>query len=160
MSPLPPVQPAEEFAASLRRALQAAPPAGPALPYCGLGDVGCNGKSPSCACLDYLFECDPTAGTCSPMTVGMAVLVVGALVLLWLCCSKEDEDGYEPIDSAESRRDMLRLPHPATDAECEAALPEVRKQGTAEQKKLEKAAKAAGAQVSLPTSATACAAPT
>jgi hypothetical protein len=104
MSPLPPIQPAEEFAASLRRALQAAPPAGPALPYCGLGDVGCNGKSPSCACLDYLFECDPTAGTCSPMTVGMAVLVVGALVLLWLCCSKEDEDGYEPIDSGRGGR--------------------------------------------------------
>ena len=99
MSPLPPVEPVEEFAESLRRALQAPAAPGAALPYCGLNDVGCNGKSPSCACLDYLFECDPTAGTCSPMTVGMAVLVVGALVLLWLCCSQEEEDGYTPIDS-------------------------------------------------------------
>ena len=100
MSPLPPVEPVEEFGESLRRALQAAPAApGAALPYCGLNDVGCNGKSPSCACLDYLFECDPTAGTCSPMTVGMAVLVVGALVLLWLCCSQDEADGYEPISS-------------------------------------------------------------
>ena len=103
MSPLPPVEPAEAFAESLRRALQDPPPApGAALPYCGLNDVGCNGKSPSCACLDYLFECDPTAGTCSPMTVGMAVLVVGALVLLWLCCSQEEGDGYEPIDGGRS----------------------------------------------------------
>ena len=100
MSPIPPVAPMEPaaFGASLRRALQAP---GATLPHCGLGDVGCNGKSPSCICIDYLFVCDPTGGTCSPMTVGMAVLVVGALVLLWLCCSKEDEGegGYEPISS-------------------------------------------------------------
>ncbi len=102
MSPLPPVEAVGEGLAeeSFRRAMQTAPPApGAALPYCGLNDVGCNGKSPSCTCLDYLFECDPTAGTCSPMTVGMAVLVVGALVLLWLCCSQEEGDGYEPIGS-------------------------------------------------------------
>ena len=107
---MPPVAPElhDAFGATLRRALQTPAPApGAALPYCGLGDVGCNGKSPSCACVDYLFECDPTGGTCSPMTVGMAVLVVGALVLLWLCCSKEDEGegGYEPISSSSGGRD-------------------------------------------------------
>ena len=102
MSPLPAEEPLLSPEELFRRQLQATPPPGGAeLPYCGLGDVGCNGKSPSCACLDYLFECDPTGGTCSPMTVGMAVLVVGALVLLWLCCSKEDEDdGYQPISSS------------------------------------------------------------
>eukprot|EP01046_Picozoa_sp_COSAG06_P026707 COSAG06_NODE_2312_length_7100_cov_7.782609_10_plen_216_part_00 len=61
-------------------------------------------------------------------------------------------------ETAETRRDMLRLPHTATNAECKAALLEERKQGTAEQKKLEKAAEAAGTQVSLPACATACAA--
>ena len=102
MSPLPAEEPLLSPEELFRRQLQATPPpGGAALPYCGLGDVGCNGKSPSCACLDYLFECDPTGGTCSPMTVGMAVLVVGALVLLWLCCSTEDEDdGYQPISSS------------------------------------------------------------
>ena len=75
---------------SFRRALQAPPPApGAALPYCGLNDVGCNGKSPSCACLDYLFECDPTAGTCSPVTVGMVLLVtcVISVVAVAICCN-------------------------------------------------------------------------
>eukprot|EP01043_Picozoa_sp_COSAG02_P070497 COSAG02_NODE_12506_length_1535_cov_3.816156_1_plen_397_part_10 len=58
--------------ANAGRALQAPPPApGAALPYCGLNDVGCHGKSPSCAC-HYPFECDPTAGTCSAMTVAAA----------------------------------------------------------------------------------------
>lgn len=102
MSPLPPTEPmgSVELGESLRRALQApAPPPGASLPMCGLGEVGCSGKTPSCSCLDYLFVCDDTAGTCSPMTVGMAVLVVGALVLLWLCCSQDEGDGYEPIDS-------------------------------------------------------------
>ena len=78
---------------SFRRALQAPPPGpGAALPYCGLNDVGCNGESPSCVCLDYLFECDPTAGTCSPMTVGMAlvVLVVACVIVVVavaICCT-------------------------------------------------------------------------
>ena len=81
----------------------AAPPAGPALDYCGLGDVGCNGKTPSCECLPFLFSCDPTGGTCSPLTVGTAVVVVGLLVVLWLCCSKQTDD-YEEIRDAEMGR--------------------------------------------------------
>ena len=79
----------EEFGESLRRALQAP---GAALPYCGLNDVGCNGRIPSCVCLDYLYECDPTTGTCSPMTVGMAlVLLLVACVIttiaVAICCN-------------------------------------------------------------------------
>ena len=80
----------------------AAEPPAPSLPYCGLGDVGCNGKTPSCECLPFLFDCDATGGTCSPLTVGTAVVVVGLLVVLWLCCSKQDE--YDEIRDMDMER--------------------------------------------------------
>lgn len=34
----------------------------------------------------YLFGCDPTGGTCTPLTVGMTVLVVWVLVAVCCCC--------------------------------------------------------------------------
>jgi len=74
----------------------------PSLPYCGLGDVGCNGKTPSCECLPFLFACGATGGTCSPLTVGTAVVVVGLLVVLWLCCSKQDD--YDEIRDMDMER--------------------------------------------------------
>jgi hypothetical protein len=63
-------------------------------------------------------------------------------------------------EAAGTRRDTLPLPHTATDAECEAAEKklEERKQAAAKQRERERDAEAAGTKVSLPASATACAA--
>lgn len=78
----------------LRRALgeNGSLPADPygSLPYCGLGDEGCNGRSPSCECVDYLLECDPTSGTCQvDFEVAVLVaLIVGAVLCMCCCCRK------------------------------------------------------------------------
>ena len=69
---------------------------GVALPFCGLSDVGCAGDTPSCDCVTFLFTCDTTTSGCSPLTLGMSVLVIGTvLLLLCCCCGGTKSEGYE-----------------------------------------------------------------
>ena len=87
-------------------------PDGPDLPYCGLSEAGCNGRSPSCACVDYLFDCDPTSGTCSPITIGTAALLVVVILLCcwcWCCCCYCRERSGSPEHSGGCLESCCRM---------------------------------------------------
>ena len=87
---------------------------GVALPFCGLSDVGCAGDTPSCDCVTFLFTCDTTTSGCSPLTLGMSVLVIGTVLLLLCCCCGGTKSGLEGSRGYEGAHPLRFRPHAST----------------------------------------------